>query len=179
MTSFEKFRQQLAAGEVRDLAQVTIPEKAKSKQGHRSGIVTRAIAVAIDISVTIVVMLVNYGLLWLFLLLIAPIHLFEMPEASWFFFAGFALLWAYWTAAWALSGRTLGNHLMGLQVVDYKGKRLSWPLSALRSIFSMVFPVGLLWVVFSPTNRSIQDTILRTSVVHNWSVTLNDPFVRE
>ncbi|CAB4755973.1 unannotated protein [freshwater metagenome] len=179
MTSFEKFRQQLAAGEVPNPAQIVIPEKAKLRQGHRSGIVTRALAVAIDISVTIVVMLVNYGLLWLFLLLIAPIHLFEMPEASWFFLAGFVLLWAYWTASWALSGRTLGNHLMGLQVVDYKGKRLSWPLSALRSIFSMVFPIGLLWVVVSPTNRSVQDTILRTGVVHNWSVTLIDPFVKE
>ncbi|MSO26839.1 MAG: RDD family protein [Candidatus Nanopelagicales bacterium] len=178
MTSFEKFRQQLAAGEVRNPAQVVIPEKAKPKQGHRSGIVTRAIAVAIDISVVIIVMLINYGLLWLFLLLVAPIHLFEMPAASWFFLAGFVLLWAYWTAAWALSGRTLGNHLMGIQVVDYKGARLTWPLSALRSILSMVFPIGLLWVVVSPTNRSIQDTILRTSVVHNWSVTLDDPFVR-
>lgn len=179
MTSFQKFREQVAAGKVRDPAQVSIPKAAQQMQGQRSGIVTRTLAVAIDIAVVLIVMLVSYGLIWLFLLLLAPIHAFDMPGATWFFLAGFVLLWAYWTASWALSGRTLGNHVMGLRVVDMKGDRLSWPLSALRSIFSLVLPIGLLWVVVSRTNRSIQDTFLRTSVVHDWVVTLKDPFVRE
>ena len=179
MTSFQKFRRQLASGEVVNPAAITIPKAAQAVQGKRSGLVTRAVAVGIDIAVVLIVMLISYGLLWLFLLLLAPIHVFQMPVTTWFFAAGFVLLWAYWTASWALSGRTLGNHMMGLLVVDHQGNRLSWALSAARAIFPIGLPIGLLWVVVSPTNRSIQDTVLRTSVLHHWAVTLNDPFVKE
>lgn len=179
MTSFQEFRKRSASGEVVDPAAITIPKKAQAMQGQRSGLVTRTMAVGIDIAAVLIVMLICYGLLWLFLLLLAPIHIFQMPVTTWFFVAGFGLLWAYWTASWALSGRTLGNHMMGLLVVDYQGNRLSWVLSAARAIFSMVLPIGLLWVIVSPTNRSIQDTVLRTSVLHDWAVTLNDPFVKE
>jgi uncharacterized RDD family membrane protein YckC len=30
------------------------------------------------------------------------------------------------------------------------------------------FPVGLLWCAADPARRSVQDIVLRTSVVYNW-----------
>ena len=32
------------------------------------------------------------------------------------------------------------------------------------------FPVGLFWVAFSRENRSLQDVVLRTSVIHDWLI---------
>ena len=40
----------------------------------------------------------------------------------------------------------------------------------LRAVFNVVFPLGLAWVVVSRQNRSIQDVVLRTSVIYDWDV---------
>ena len=39
----------------------------------------------------------------------------------------------------------------------------------LRAVGYVVFPIGLLWVAISPANRSVQDVILRSSVIYDWS----------
>jgi hypothetical protein len=33
----------------------------------------------------------------------------------------------------------------------------------------MVFPIGVLWVAVNRENRSVQDIVLRTSVVYEWT----------
>ena len=38
------------------------------------------------------------------------------------------------------------------------------------AILCVVFPIGLLWCVVSEENRSVQDLLLRTSVIYDWSV---------
>ena len=38
----------------------------------------------------------------------------------------------------------------------------------MRAALCVVFPIGLAWVVVSRQNRSLQDTVLRTSVVYDW-----------
>ena len=68
------------------------------------------------------------------------------------------------------NGRTYGDHVMGLRVVNHKGGRLH-PLRALaRAVFYAIFPIGLLWVLVSGQNRSLQDLVLRTSVIYDWDV---------
>jgi hypothetical protein len=45
------------------------------------------------------------------------------------------------------------------------------PLSALlRAILCVIFPIGLLWSVVSDSSRSLQDVLLRTSVIYDWNV---------
>ena len=69
---------------------------------------------------------------------------------------------------WALDGRTYGCHVLGLRVVSYRGSRMR-PLGALlRAVFCVFFPIGLLWCAASRANRSVQDVVLRTSVVYDW-----------
>jgi hypothetical protein len=36
-----------------------------------------------------------------------------------------------------------------------------------RALLCVLFPVGLLWVLLSGENRSVQDVVLRTSVVYD------------
>ena len=42
----------------------------------------------------------------------------------------------------------------------------------MRSAFCTVFPVGLLWVIPSGANRSVQDVVLRTSVIYDWVISI-------
>ena len=52
----------------------------------------------------------------------------------------------------------------------FQGARLH-PLGALaRAAFYVIFPIGLLWVLVSGQNRSLQDLVLRTSVIYDWDV---------
>ena len=67
-----------------------------------------------------------------------------------------------------MDGRTYGCHVLGLRVVSYRGSRMR-PLGALlRAVFCVFFPIGLLWCAASRANRSVQDVVLRTSVVYDW-----------
>ena len=61
---------------------------------------------------------------------------------------------------------------MGLRVVNRHGTRLGWGSAAVRSAFCTVFAFGLLWVIVSRANRSVQDVAMRTSVVYDWVVGL-------
>jgi len=38
----------------------------------------------------------------------------------------------------------------------------------MRAVLCVIFPVGLAWVLVSRHNRSLQDVVLRTSVVYDW-----------
>ena len=83
---------------------------------------------------------------------------------------GTLLLILYLAVCWMGNGRTYGDHVMGLRVVNHKGGRLH-PLRALaRAVFYAIFPIGLLWVLVSGQNRSLQDLVLRTSVIYDWDV---------
>ena len=76
----------------------------------------------------------------------------------------------YLTVSWMGNGRTYGNHIMGLRVVNREGRGLK-PLRAfVRAILYVIFPIGLLWVMVSGQNRSLQDLVLRTSVIYDWDV---------
>jgi uncharacterized RDD family membrane protein YckC len=81
---------------------------------------------------------------------------------------GAVVLGLYLTAAWATTGRTYGNHVLGLRVVDTRGQKLSLVLSLLRASFCVALPIGLLWCAVNSSNRSVQDVVLRTSVIYDW-----------
>ena len=123
--------------------------------------------------VGIIVVLLWIGV-WLFLLIFNPLIDPDLtvevtPPSGYFLLAGYLLMWLYWTWMWATNGRSLGQYLMGLRVVGRQGRRFGWKLAMLRSGFCAVFPPGLVWAIISPRNRSVQDVMLRTSVIHDWS----------
>lgn len=74
----------------------------------------------------------------------------------------------YLGLSWWLTGRTFGDRLMGLRIVDRHGRDLPMGAALLRALFCIVFPVDLLWAAVSRENRSVQDLVLRTSVVYHW-----------
>ncbi len=172
MTSFSEYKRRVDSGQPGVEADTSVPKNARAYQGHRAGFFSRTIAAIIDLlSVILVVMLGSLGVAFV-RMLIEQVQNITVPKLGWSVAIGTALLWLLWTYAWATTGRSLGMHIMGLRIVNYSGDRVRLPVAALRSIFCIVFPLGLLWVIISPATRSVQDVVLRTSVIYDWVVGL-------
>lgn len=155
-----------------------VPESARPSQGQRAGLFTRGLAAGIDVAATIAFMIGVWCVIRIILWAVRPLDPHPMPAAWWFFLVGVLLLWLSWTVAYATNGRALGHLIMGIRVVSRKGASMSWPAAALRSILNMVFPIGLLWVIPSAQNRSVQDVILRSSVIYAWALRMPAPHDR-
>jgi uncharacterized RDD family membrane protein YckC len=148
-----------------------IPREARPFQGHRAGLVTRTAAAAIDVGIVIVALGVCYLSVFVFLFLLDP-RKFTVPTPSpWLVYAAASLLLTLYLAlSWMGNGRTYGNHVMGLRVVNRHGLRLHPLASLVRATLYVIFPIGILWVMISGQNRSLQDLVLRTSVIYDWHV---------
>jgi len=147
----------------------TVPREARPYQGQRAGIVSRTLANAVDLGVILLVQAGAYVGRALLGYLQRGSR-FHLTSAS----PGTALLtWTvvaflYFTISWTSTGRTFGDHLLGLRVVNRHGERMRLIPSAIRAAFCTVFIAGLAWCAVSRTNRSVQDIVLRTSVIYDW-----------
>lgn len=146
-----------------------IPVEARPHQGMRAGIVSRVIANSADSIVIVVALTVSY-LAWAAIRFLSNPTGFTLPAPAFIvdLLIAATFLFLYFTLSWATSGRTYGDHLMGLRVVNYKGGTLRWWGAMVRAVFCVLFPLGLFWVIVSIHNRSVQDAILRTSVIYDW-----------
>lgn len=153
-----------------DTAQfLPLPPAVRPYQGRRAGIVSRILANVIDavfiVAVLAAVYLAVCGV-W-FVVNPAGFHFPTPPRWLGFAAAGVVLI-GYFSISWNTSGRTYGDQLLGLRVVDRRGRRLGPVMAFVRAVFCTVFLVGILWVAVSPRRRSIQDIVLRTVVIYDW-----------
>ena len=146
-----------------------VPREARAYQGEGAGLVTRLLAAAIDAVVVAAALVVAYAGTNLVVFLVDP-RGFEFVALSPLTDVTTALLvcLVYLAAAWSITGRTYGDHVMGLRVVNGHGLRLRPLRALLRAALCVGFPIGLLWCAVSPSRRSLQDAVLRTSVVYDW-----------
>ncbi len=147
-----------------------LPAPARGFQGQPAGVVTRLSASAVDLLLVIVSLGVIYGVIAGVAFLAHP-HSFSWPAGvGWSIpVIGFVLVWPYLALSWIATGRTYGDALLGLRVVDRRGRRLHAVVAAARALLCVVFPIGLLWVAVSANNRSVQDILLRTAVIYDWA----------
>ena len=146
-----------------------VPREARPYQGRRAGLVTRLVAACIDAAVVGLVLLAGYFGLAALLFLVDP-RGFSMPHAGLVFSltAAFFVTIGYLTASWTLSGRTYGYLVMGLRVLGRGGRPLGLVWSAARAVFVALLPIGVMWVLVSRDNKSVQDVFLGTAVVYDW-----------
>jgi uncharacterized RDD family membrane protein YckC len=146
-----------------------VPREARPFQGEAAGVVTRLIANTIDGALVVVLLVGGYLGFNGVLFLLDP-RGFQFTGASVFksvATASVAML-LYFTVTWATTGRTYGDHVMGLRVVNRHRRRVR-PLAALiRAALCIIFPIGLLWCAVSRSRRSVQDELLRTWVIYEW-----------
>jgi uncharacterized RDD family membrane protein YckC len=138
-------------------------------QGRRAGLVTRALANVLDLCVVAVLLCGGYAVVAAGKFLIHPSGFrFPAPSFALVLLLGGAVMAVYFAVSWRVTGRTYGDEVLGLRVVNFRGERMRWAGAALRALCCVVFPIGLLWVLLSPRNRSVQDAVLRTSVIYDW-----------
>ncbi|GAB2856789.1 RDD family protein [Nocardioides pacificus] len=146
-----------------------LPRGARPYQGRRAGLVSRLVAAGIDALVVVLSFLVGSLGIAVFLFLFDP-RSFTVPALgpvaglTW----GFLVLVVYETLAWCLTGRTYGGRVLGLRIVGPTGRRLGITAAFARALLTACFPIGILWVAVSRENRSVQDVVLRTSVIYDW-----------
>jgi uncharacterized RDD family membrane protein YckC len=139
-------------------------------QGRRAGFVTRALANVADLVVVALLLTAGYLSVAAVQFLLRPAAFtFPAPDAGVLLLLGLGIQFLYFAVTWEVVGGTYGDRLLGLRVVGEGRARLRWGRSILRAALCTVFPIGLLWVLVSRENRSVQDLLLRTSVVYDWN----------
>ncbi|HTZ45011.1 MAG TPA: RDD family protein [Jatrophihabitans sp.] len=138
--------------------------------GRRAGIVTRSIANTLDAVVVLLILVSGYLAVAAANFLLDP-RGFQFPAPSFglVLFLGGVVQGLYFAVFWLLGGQTYGDRVLGIRVVAAGGGRLGPLLAALRAYLCVILPIGLLWVAVSRHNRSVQDVLLRTSVVYDWT----------
>ena len=90
-----------------------------------------------------------------------------------------------WVSLYRVRPAVYGNESLAYQAVNLGYARLGLPGfppshtdvepelvgALLRAVLCVLFPIGLFWIVLSSENRSVQDVLLRSSVVYDWSRT--------
>lgn len=149
---------------------VPIPREARPYQGHRAGLVSRLLANAVDAVVVVMILIAAYVGLNVMRFFLDP-RGFRLTEPRPLFTVttGLVVLALYLAIAWAVSGRTYGCHVMGLRVVGPGGGRVRAWVALARGTLSALFPIGLFWCAFSRRKSSLQDVLLRTSVIYDWT----------
>ena len=146
-----------------------VPREARPYQGERAGLVTRSGAAVVDGLVALVLVLLGVVGVNVGRFLVRPrgfeVTAMALPSVVGVFLGTLAL---YLAAAWALGGRTYGCHLMGVRVVDRRGRTHGVLLAIGRAALYVVFPLGLLWCAVGRSRRSVQDLLLGTRVVYDW-----------
>jgi len=148
-----------------------IPPFARPYQGKPAGPISRLLASSVDLVVVVAVLVAIYAGWATLRFLLRPAQ-FQFPEPSNLLIvvAGFTVLTLYLTLGWTVTGRTYGDHLMGLRVVDRAGSTLHVPRALLRALLCAFFPIGLLWTAFNTRNLSVQDILVRSSVTYDWHI---------
>ena len=139
-------------------------------QGVRAGFVSRLLGFVVDLLVLAVI-----GFLIAFFVAVAKWALtsqgfnFDRPSGIAVLVGQAILAILYFTYFWATTGRTFGEQMLGLRVVREDGSRLRGGRAFVRSVLTVVFAIGVLWVLVSKRNAALQDLICRTAVIYDWS----------
>lgn len=147
----------------------TVPADVRVAQGATAGLVSRVVADAIDVVVVVAGILVGYLGVGASLFLLRP-RLFRWPAPSTVDLAAWATaaFVVYLVVGWGIIGRTIGKQVMGLRIVGTDRPELTVRRATVRAVLCVIFPFGLLWCVFDAEGRSLQDLVVKTTVIYDW-----------
>jgi uncharacterized RDD family membrane protein YckC len=149
------------------------PELTVGRQGNYAGAVSRLVAFAIDVGASWGIYTLGVALLNAAIKLVSG-HSFTLSNYQ---LAAFIVLtvweFLYFAYQWAVSGKTLGMAILGLQVVTAEGGPVRGRQAALRTVglgFTLFFTLGIgfLGIVYQRERRALNDFIAGTAVVYDW-----------
>ncbi len=159
----------MAATQTRLHVGTLLPPAANEVQGRRAGVVTRTFVMVVDAAVVASMVGAVYVVWAAVRFMRHPVN-FSWPTVTFgtVVVAALSVCVLYLTVTWSTTGRSVGKRLFGLRVVAGDGERLHLIRAFLRALTCTVFPFLLYWTAISSQNRSVQDLVLRTSVVYDW-----------
>ena len=153
---------------------VPIPaaEMTVGRQGHYAGAVSRLVAFAADVGASWGVYTLGVLLLNAAVKLVTG-HSYTLTNhqiLAFIVLSGWEFI--YFAYQWAVSGKTLGMALLGLQVVTSDGRPISGRQAVRRTIglglTLLTLGIGFLGVVFQRERHALNDFIAGTAVVYDW-----------
>lgn len=144
---------------------------ARGLQGTRAGFPTRVTADFIDIgliAVAYVAMLVGLGIARY--LVDGKSLSIPSPSPAVTLAVTWTIAGLYFFGAYVGTGRTVGKQLMGVRVVNTKGRRVR-PLPALVRVLIVLYlgVPSMLWILISRKNAALHDIAARTAVLYDWT----------
>jgi uncharacterized RDD family membrane protein YckC len=131
-----------------------------------AGLASRLAALAVDVLVLTVVEVLGTVVVlagWKTLVGPLPTALTTVVGAAWAVAPA-----AYFTVAWWVAGRSLGQLLLGIRVTDTKGRPLRLPRALARAVVGLalapVWLAGMVAVLIDTRRRALHDMVLRTTV---------------
>jgi hypothetical protein len=144
------------------------PSATESTPVRNAGVVTRVLAACVDLlSVLVAAILLDLGAAGVRFVWSPATFRWPQPAVA---VSGLVIMGVgvvYLSVAWATTGRTYGERLLGLRVLSSRHTLLGWTRAILRAVTCVVFPVGLVWSAFSSQRHSLQDVVFRTVVVYD------------
>ncbi len=154
---------------------VPVPSAALTvgRQGNYAGAMSRLAAFAADVGASWGIYTLGVALLNAALKLVTG-HSFTLSNHQ---LAAFIVLtlweFLYFTYQWAVSGKTLGMAILGLQVVTAQGAPISGRQAVRRTVglgitLFLTLGIGFLGIVYQRDRRALNDFIAGTAVVYDW-----------
>jgi uncharacterized RDD family membrane protein YckC len=148
------------------------PELTVGRQGHYAGAVSRLVAFGADVGA-------SWGLYTLGVALFdTAFHLvtrrtYNLTNHQVLAFVVLGVWeFLYFSYQWAVSGKTLGMAVFGLQVVTTQGGPVGTRRAVVRTLalaLSLaIFPISFLGIVYQRERRALDDLIAGTAVVYSW-----------
>ncbi|HWM02274.1 MAG TPA: RDD family protein [Actinophytocola sp.] len=137
---------------------------------HRpAGIVTRLLGAAIDTgTVALLTLLLYLGVAGLRFMWWPASFRWPHPHVLLSVAAVIVVAVGYLATGWVTSGRSVGGSVLGFRVLSHDRSLLGWPRAGARAALYVVFPLGLALAAVGPSRRSLQDILLRSTVVYDW-----------
>jgi len=142
------------------------------RQGHYAGAVSRLLAFAADVGASwgvyaLGVLLVNAALK------LVTGHSYTFGQDKILSFVTLAAWdFVYFAYQWAVSGKTLGMAIFGLQVVNAQGGPITIRQAVVRTLALglclLTLGIAFLGIVFQRERRALNDFLAGTAVVYDW-----------
>ncbi|MEU5685124.1 RDD family protein [Streptomyces venezuelae] len=146
------------------------PDGPWQARGKPAGLVSRLAAGCVDaLVVALLGVLLHLGASALVLVVTGPPFRSLDPPAWVTAVCGTVLVLGYAAGSWVTTGRTAGGQVMGLRVSSRSGRLLRVAPAVLRAALCLALPAGLLWIPLSRRNASVQDLLVRSTVVYDWT----------
>jgi uncharacterized RDD family membrane protein YckC len=148
------------------------PEMTVGRQGHYAGAVSRLVAFGADVGASWGLYLLGQALLNFAIRLVTG-HSYTLTNHR---LVAFIVLgvweFIYFSYQWAVSGRTLGMAIFGLQVVTSEGAPIGIRQAIVRTLaLAVSLPIFLIafWgIIYQRERRAFNDLMAGTAVVYSW-----------